>query len=178
MLNCKSKILLLCTCFFLLFTGTVWSAPAKNLETGELNLDLMIHDSTDAYNGNFSYKMTHTLVVGMDRNKWKNGYSTNESYAEFSLENSPAFRCIVGSINIDSIDKTFFGGAIGDNIGSDWDYYVSYIKASSNISETQAGLHYVLTDDTKLNLNYRVLDYNDTKYKGFYWGVTFHFKTE
>ncbi|EIW20943.1 MULTISPECIES: hypothetical protein [Pelosinus] len=157
-----------------LMLGTALAAPVKNLETGDLNVDFMIHNSSDSgSNFNFDYKITHSLTVGFEKTNWRSaGYKTNETYAQFNF--GPNSRFIVGNVSMDSHNKSFLGGATNGFLNEDWDYYVSQV-VGSHFRESQVGLSYKLTDDLKTNFTYRISKFNDKKCDGFYWGLSYRF---
>ncbi|SFL45654.1 hypothetical protein [Pelosinus propionicus] len=174
MLKKKTKTAIVSFFCTYLMLGTAMAAPVKNLETGDLNVDFMIHNSSDSGNNyNFDYKITHTLTVGFEKTNWRSaGYKVNETYAQFNF--GPSSRFIVGNAEMNSHNKSFLGAATTGILNEDWDYYASQV-IGSHFRESQIGLSYKLTDDLKTNFTYRVGKFNDKKCDGFYWGLSYRF---
>jgi len=161
-----------------LSTSTVaFAAPIQDLEKGDLDVDVMIHDSKNNHNFSFEYQLTDTLGVGYENTDWKHGYTTNQTFAQFKA--SPSSKFIVGNINIDSRSISIYGAGFSGILNDDANYYGS-ILTGHDVQESQIGVMYKLTDDNdwKLNFNYRTFKYKENERKNsFYWGVSYRFNT-
>lgn len=171
------KTVIIFVLLILSVSTAAFAAPIQDLEKGDLNVDLMFHDSKDNHNLSFEYQLTNTLGVSYEYTDWKHGYTTRQTLAQFNA--SPSCKFIVGNISIDSRSISIYGTGFSGDLNDEASYYGS-ILAGHNVKELLIGVMYKLSDnnDWKLNFNHRTFKYKEDKRRNsFYWGVSYRFNT-